>query len=140
MYSILALVIGALISVMLSCNGGLESNVGLAYSLLIIHIVGLITVVFVMLIKREKIKINEKLPVYMFLGGAIGVALTLVNIVTISNIGVALTTSLAVFAQLIFSSCIDHFGLFGMNKYKFNKKKLIGFAIVLVGLIIMTIF
>ena len=122
MYNILALVIGALISIMLSFNGSLEGNVGLTYSLIII------------------LTVREKLPIYMFFGGAIGVALTLVNMITISKIGVALTTSLAVFAQLIFSSFIDHFGLFGMNKYRFNKKKLIGFAIVLVGLVIMTVF
>ena len=140
MYNIMALAIGALISLMLSCNGGLKSNVGVTYSLVIIHIVGLITVALIMLIKREKIKIKEKLPVYMFLGGAIGVGLTFANIITISKIGVALTTSIAVFAQLIFSSFIDHFGLFGMKKYTFNSKKLIGFAIVLIGLVIMTIY
>ena len=128
MYNILALVIGALISIMLSFNGSLEGNVGLTYSLIIIHTVGLFTIAIIMLIKRAKITVREKLPIYMFFGGAIG------------KIGVALTTSLAVFAQLIFSSFIDHFGLFGMNKYRFNKKKLIGFAIVLVGLVIMTVF
>lgn len=140
MYNILALVIGALISIMLSFNGSLEGNVGLTYSLIIIHTVGLFTIAIIMLIKRAKITVREKLHIYMFFGGAIGVALTLVNMITISKIGVALTTSLAVFAQLIFSSFIDHFGLFGMNKYRFNKKKLIGFAIVLVGLVIMTVF
>lgn len=139
MYNILALAIGALISIMLSFNGGLERTVGLTYSLIIIHIVGLFTISIIMFIKKEKITIVEKLPVYMFLGGAIGVALTLVNMITISKVGVALTTSLAVFAQLIFSSFIDHYGLFGMDKYKFNKKKLIGFTIVLIGLVVMTI-
>lgn len=140
MYSILALLIGALISIMLSFNGLLEKNVGVIYSLVIIHIVGLITVAVIMLIKREKIKIKEKLPIFLFSGGAVGVMLTFVNITTIGKIGVALTTSLAVFAQLIFSSLIDHYGLFGMDKYKFNPKKLVGFIIVFIGLVIMTIF
>ena len=140
MYNILALAIGALISIMLSVNGRLEGVVGLTNSLIIIHVVGLLTITFIMLIKRERIKIDKKIPIYMFLGGAIGVALTLVNMITISKIGVALTTSIAVFAQLIFSSFIDHYGLFGMNRYRFNKKKLIGFSIVLLGLVIMTVF
>ena len=140
MYSILALVIGALISIMLSFNGLLEKNVGVIYSLVIIHIVGLITVAVIMLSKREKIKIKEKLPIFLFSGGAVGVMLTFVNITTIGKIGVALTTSLAVFAQLIFSSLIDHYGLFGMDKYKFNPKKLVGLIIVFIGLVIMTIF
>lgn len=139
MYNILALAIGALVSIMISFNAGLESRIGSSYSVVIIHAVGLIAILIVAAIKKEKIIIKERIPFYLYLGGIFGVTLTLVNIVTIVNIGVALTTALAVFGQLIFSSLIDHFGLFGLHKYKFNPKKLIGFMIVFVGLVIMTI-
>ena len=133
MYNILALVIGALISVMISFNSGLEGYVGSTYS------VGLIAILIVAAIKKEKIVIKEAIPFYLFLGGIFGVMLTLVNIITIGGIGVALTTALAVFGQLVFSSLVDHFGLFGLTKYEFNPKKLVGFFIVLVGLVIMTV-
>lgn len=139
MYSIAALIIGAFISLMLSFNGALEVRVGNTYSLAIIHIIGLIAISIIFLVKRYKIEINEKIPFYLFLSGVVGVTLTFVNITTIKGLGVALTTALAVFGQLIFSSLVDHFGLFGLTKYKFNPKKLVGFLIVLVGLIIMTI-
>lgn len=139
MYNILALVIGALISVMISFNSGLEGYVGSTYSVLIIHAVGLIAILIVAAIKKEKIVIKEAIPFYLFLGGIFGVMLTLVNIITIGGIGVALTTALAVFGQLVFSSLVDHFGLFGLTKYEFNPKKLVGFFIVLVGLVIMTV-
>ena len=139
MYNILALVIGALISVMISFNSGLEGYVGSTYSVVIIHAVGLIAILIVAAIKKEKIVIKEAIPFYLFLGGIFGVMLTLVNIITIGGIGVALTTALAVFGQLVFSSLVDHFGLFGLTKYEFNTKKLVGFFIVLVGLVIMTV-
>lgn len=139
MYNILALVIGALISVMISFNSGLEGYVGSTYSVVIIHAVGLIAILIVVAIKKEKIVIKEAIPFYLFLGGIFGVMLTLVNIITIGGIGVALTTALAVFGQLVFSSLVDHFGLFGLTKYEFNPKKLVGFFIVLVGLVIMTV-
>ena len=139
MYNILALVIGALISVMISFNSGLEGYVGSTYSVVIIHAVGLIEILIVAAIKKEKIVIKEAIPFYLFLGGIFGVMLTLVNIITIGGIGVALTTALAVFGQLVFSSLVDHFGLFGLTKYEFNPKKLVGFFIVLVGLVIMTV-
>ena len=139
MYNILALAIGALISVMVSLNSGLESYVGSTYSVVIIHAVGLIAILIVAAIKKEKIVIKEAIPFYLFLGGIFGVMLTLVNIITIGGIGVALTTALAVFGQLVFSSLVDHFGLFGLTKYEFNPKKLVGFFIVLVGLVIMTV-
>lgn len=139
MYNILALVIGALISVMISFNSGLEGYVGSTYSVVIIHAVGLIAILIVAAIKKEKIVIKEAIPFYLFLGGIFGVMLTLVNIITIGGIGVALTTALAVFGQLVFSSLVDNFGLFGLTKYEFNPKKLVGFFIVLVGLVIMTV-
>ena len=139
MYNILALVIGALISVMISFNSGLEGYVGSTYSVVIIHAVGLIAILIVAAIKKGKIVIKEAIPFYLFLGGIFGVMLTLVNIITIGGIGVALTTALAVFGQLVFSSLVDHFGLFGLTKYEFNPKKLIGFLIVFIGIVIMTI-
>lgn len=54
MYNILALVIGALISVMISFNSGLEGYVGSTYSVVIIHAVGLIAILIVAAIKKEK--------------------------------------------------------------------------------------
>ena len=116
MYNILALFIGAIISIMLSFNGTLESNVGSTYSVVIIHAVGLITILIVAATKKEKFIIKESIPFYLYLGGIFGVMLTLVNVITIGSIGVALTTALAVFGQLVFSSLVDHFGLFGLDK------------------------
>lgn len=139
MYKLLAVLIGGIISVMITFNGQLEGSVGATYSLIIIHVVGIIIITGILLVKKEKIKIEEKVPKYLFLGGGIGVVLTLVNMVTIVKIGVTLTTSLAVFGQLTFSSAIDHFGLLGMSKYKFNNKKIVGFIIIAVGLVIMTV-
>ena len=138
MYNILALLIGALISIMVSFNSGLEGYVGSTYSVVLIHTIGLITILIVAVIKKEKIVIKEAIPFYLFLGGIFGVMLTLVNVITIGSIGVALTTALAVFGQLVFSSLVDHFGLFGLTKYEFNPKKIVGFLIVFGGLVIMT--
>lgn len=138
MYNILALLIGALISIMVSFNSGLEGYVGSTYSVVIIHAIGLIAILIVAAIKKEKIVIKEAIPFYLFLGGIFGVMLTLVNVITIGSIGVALTTALSVFGQLVFSSLVDHFGLFGLTKYEFNPKKLVGLLIVFVGLVIMT--
>ena len=123
---------------MISFNSGLEGYVGSTYSVVIIHAIGLIAILIVAAIKKEKIVIKEAIPFYLFLGGIFGVMLTLVNVITIGSIGVALTTALAVFGQLVFSSLVDHFGLFGLTKYEFNPKKLVGLFIVLVGLVIMT--
>ena len=139
MYNILALLIGALISIMVSFNSGLEGYVGSTYSVVIIHAIGLIAILIVAAIKKEKMVIKEAIPFYLFLGGIFWGMLTLVNVITIGSIGVALTTALAVFGQLVFSSLVDHFGLFGLTKYEFNPKKIVGLLIVFGGLVIMTV-
>ncbi|NLK43666.1 MAG: EamA-like transporter family protein, partial [Tissierellia bacterium] len=62
------------------------------------------------------------------------------NNICFSNLGASLTLSLGVFGQLLLSSVIDHFGLMGMDVYKFQPKKLIGFSIILIGIVIMTVY
>ena len=85
MYNILALLIGALISIMISFNSGLEGYVGSTYSVVLIHSIGLIAILIVASIKKEKMVIKEAIPFYLFLGGIFGVMLTLVNVITVSS-------------------------------------------------------
>jgi bacterial/archaeal transporter family-2 protein len=140
MYKFAAVFIGFLISIMVTFNGTLDGYTGNYLSILIIHIVGLITVMLTLIIRREKLIFNEKLPLYIFSGGAIGVLLVLLNNLCFGSLGVSLTLALGVFGQLVLSIIIDNFGLFGMDMYKFNKKKLIGFAIMLIGIVVMTVY
>ena len=65
MYNILALVIGALISIMISFNSGLEGYVGSTYSVVIIHAVGLIAILIVATIKKEKISCIWTISVFI---------------------------------------------------------------------------
>lgn len=61
------------------------------------------------------------------------------NNICFSNLGVTLTLALSLFGQLIMSNLVDHFGLFNMPKIKFKKEKLIGFSIITLGIVVMTI-
>ncbi|MBU5438839.1 DMT family transporter [Tissierella sp. MSJ-40] len=140
MYRVYAVFIGILISIMLTFNGVLDGYLGNYLSVLLIHLCGLITVTIILISKRQKIVLNRQVPFYLYSGGAIGVLLVLVNNICFSSLGVALTSSLGVFGQLMLSCVIDHFGIIGMDVYKFEKKKLIGFTIILAGIIVMTIY
>ncbi|WP_027625984.1 DMT family transporter [Clostridium lundense] len=140
MYKLSAVVIGFLIAIMVTINGTLSKGIGDYKSVLIIHIVGLIAVSFVLLLRKEKLKIKEKLPIYLFSAGAIGVFVVLFNNITFNKLGASLTLSLGLFGQLIMSGIIDHFGLFGMEVSKFKPKKTIGFFMVLIGIIVMVVY
>jgi transporter family-2 protein len=137
MYKASAVFIGVLIAIMVTFNGVLASYTGQYISILIIHIVGLIGILTILIFKREKLKLHKKLPFYLFSGGLIGVLVVFLNNICFGAIGASLTLSLGIFGQLILACFIDHYGLFGLDIYKFKKKKIIGFVIVFLGLVTM---
>lgn len=140
MYKLYAVLIGVLITIMVTFNGVLESHVGNYLAVLIIHIVGLISISLILIFRKERPVFKKGIPSYLYTGGAIGILLVLANNICFSKLGASLTLSLGVFGQLLLSSIIDHFGLMGMEVYKFQAKKLIGFSIILAGIVIMTIY
>ena len=138
MYNILSLLIGMLIAVMIAFNGRLSSTMGTYSSLLLIHIIGYIFLVIIMLIKKIKIPFKMNLPLYLYSAGAMSVLTVLFNNISLPKIGVSLPVSLGLLGQISTSLVFDYYGLLGMPKIHFNKKKLIGFAVIIVGIGIMT--
>jgi transporter family-2 protein len=137
MYKVSAVLIGILIAIMVTFNGVLANYTDQYTSILIIHLVGLIVLIIILLLKKEKLKIKKDIPIYLFSGGLIGVFVVFLNNLCFNSLGASLTLSLGIFGQLVLACFIDHYGLFGLNIYKFNKKKIIGFFIILSGLITM---
>jgi len=140
MYKTSAVFIGILIAIMVTFNGALSSFTDRYVSILIIHIVGLIAVIIVLIIKKEKFKISKNIPFYLFSGGFLGVFIVFLNNLCFNSIGASLTLSLSIFGQLVLACFIDHYGLFGLDIYKFKKKKVIGFVIILSGLVTMILY
>lgn len=139
MNNIFAVFIGAIIAVMVSFNGTLASYAGDYFGVFITQVVALITISFVLIILKKKVKLKNT-PLYLFLGGAIGVALTMFNNISVQHLGVSLSLSLGLLGQSIAAVIIDHFGLLGMKKYRFRKEKLIGFLLAFSGIAVMIIF
>jgi transporter family-2 protein len=140
MYKASAVFIGILITIMVTFNGVLASYTGQYVSILIIHTVGLIALIIILILKKEKFKLQRNLPVYLFSGGLIGVFVVFLNNLCFNSLGASLTLSLGIFGQLVLACFIDHYGLFGLNIYKFKKKKIIGFFIISLGLVTMILY
>ncbi|HEY8888652.1 MAG TPA: DMT family transporter [Clostridium sp.] len=140
MYKTSAVFIGILIAIMVTFNGVLSKYTDQYVSILIIHGVGLIAVIAILIYKKKKFRIPRNIPLYLFSAGLIGVFMVFLNNLCFNLLGASLTLSLGIFGQLVLACLIDHFGLFGLNIYKFKKKKVIGFFIILSGLIIMIIY
>jgi len=140
MNNITSAFIGALIAVMIMFNGTLSNALGNYTSSVIIHIVGLFSMILVLLISKSKFKFEKGIPLYLYSAGAIGVFTVLFNNLTFLKLGVSITIALGLLGQSLCSIVVDHFGLLGMNVIKFENKKYIGLFFITFGIFIMTIF
>ncbi len=139
MYNSVSLFIGALVSVMIMVNGTLSASTGNYGALVIIHIIGLFGVIAVMLPGKARLTHKKGIPLYFYSGGAIGVLTVLFSNLSYSALGVSLPLGLGLFGQLLTALIIDHFGMFNMKRIKLVKKKFIGLAIILSGIIVMAV-
>lgn len=137
MYNLLSFLIGAITSFMLSINGILSLNVGNYLSIVIIHLVGLCVMLLILLFKRNKFHFDRKISFLWYSGGAIGIFTVICNNIGINTIGATLSISLGLLGQVLASIIIDHFGFFGVKKSSFNRKKIFGLSLMIIGIFIM---
>lgn len=140
MDNFIAIFIGLLLSIMIQFNKVLSLKIGNYSATVLIHLVGLIGVMALIVLTKRKFKFKRGIPIVYYSGGAIGVLTVLFTNISVSGIGISLTVAIGLLGQSIISLIIDTFGLFGVDKRKFDFKKLIAFIIILSGIIIMTFF
>lgn len=70
---------------------------------------------------------------WMWMGGPLGVIYVVAGVLIPSVIGYGAFFSMLVTGQLIFSVTIDHFGLFGNDVVKIDKRKAVGMILLLAG-------
>ncbi|OSB09172.1 DMT family transporter [Paraclostridium bifermentans] len=136
---LISILTGVVLSIMVVLNGDLGNATGNYISSVIIHFVGLIGIIVLLVVTKSKIKNLKGIPFYMFSGGLIGILTVLFTNISFTNLGVSLTVSLALLGQLVTSIVIDHFGYFDLEVNKFEKKKIIGLGIIILGIFIMTL-
>lgn len=134
MYRSLAFVTGIILAVMISVNGGLSGYYGVFPATVIIHLVGTIFSLFFTLNQYGWIKLTGFKPVWIYLGGAIGVFTVVFNNLAFSKLSVTNIIALALFGQTITALIFDHFGLLGMKKIPFKKTSLLGLSFSLFGI------
>lgn len=137
MYKNLALVNGIILAVMVFLNGMLASKTGPYMSTLIYHVLGLLLIIIIAIIKKNKLPNMREVPFLLLLPGVLSVITILLNNISIPHIGVTLAVGVGLFGQLVMSSLVEHFGLFGMPVNKLKKGKIIGLSIISLGIIFM---
>ena len=137
MLTLLSVLSGILIAVMIAQNGGLASLHGTYPSAVIVHGIGLISILLWMLIKREKFHWDRSTHWPYYWGGALGVITVLLNNLSFEFLGISLTLSLGLLGQCLAGGIIDHFGFFNLPKRPFRKQHLLSFAFIVAGLALM---
>ncbi|WXR62255.1 DMT family transporter [Peptostreptococcaceae bacterium AGR-M142] len=140
MFGILGLINGFIIAVMVFCNGYLGNFLKGFQSILIINMVGILFSSLILIIKEKKLnikKIDKSIPIYYYFGGVAGFLVVYSNIICLKHITVSALIALVLIGQIIASSLIDHFGIFGVKKYLFKKEKFIGIFMIFIGIYIM---
>ena len=137
MYKNLALINGAILAIMVFLNGMQSSIIGPYMSTLIFHAIGFILIIIISIIKKNRLSNLKEIPFMFFLPGILSVITILLNNISIPKIGLTLAIGVTLFGQLVMSSLVDHFGLFGMPINRFMKEKILGFSIISLGIIVM---
>lgn len=136
---VMAIFIGFIISIMVALSGVLTETVGVYHATLIAHITALAIIVVIMIIKKQKIKIRSKVPLYYFSGGLLGVLTTVFNNFAFSALGVSIMLSLCLLGQSVTSLILDAFHVFNHCATN-NYKTYIGLGLLVSGIITMILF
>lgn len=75
----------------------------------------------------------QSAPLWAFLGGTLGVTFVLGSILAIPEVGVVAAICAAVLGQMVGSYLTDAFGWFGVGKVAFDPLRLLGIALLVLG-------
>ena len=141
---LLALTVGCLLPIQASINaklgGFLKAPIMAA---LVNFMVGGIVLLLVILGTRTPNNLllaAKEAPVYAWIGGLMGATFVGSIIFLIPRLGAALSFSLIVCGQLVFSLILDHFGMFGVPVQPVNWGRIGGVLLILVGVLLIQKF
>lgn len=69
-------------------------------------------------------------------GGILGIFVVGLTGLCVARAGTAVTVCLSVAGQLLASAAVDHFGILGAERVPFEKKRLVGFGLILAGMLV----
>lgn len=147
LWKILGVSSGMLMSLQAAINGYLgiilKSPVHSAFISFTIGAILLIILVMVLRIPfsniHNAIKLEEN-PWWIWIGGLLGAMYVLGNAWLIPRIGTGQVVIMALFGQLLFSALIEQFSLFGALQKHISYFKIIGLAIIFIGVLLIRIF
>lgn len=134
MYIFFSLLIGIILAIMISINGNLTTYYGTYPATFIIHVVGSVFAGILCRFQKQKHRLFQERPLWLYLGGAIGVLTTIFNNVSFGRISMTSLIALGLLGQTVTSLVMDRFGLLGMAKRPFSKTSIPGLIFAVIGM------
>lgn len=134
---LLAFASGVICTIMIAWNGQLSSTMGLYASTIMIHFMGLLTILLLLKWKHIHICFRNHLPFFFYTGGMIGVLTVFFNSFSIQIIGASLVSALGLLGQISASLVLEHKGWLQSVQSKITKEKIISLCIILLGIGVM---
>ncbi len=139
MLSMLALLVGSLIALTVVQNGDLALYLGNYRGTLLVHLVGLATVLLFNFARREPFRLDRKTPWYAYGGGVLGVLTVLGSNQSFAQLGVSVSVAMMLLGQTLMGAAVDQFGLFGAQKRPFMPAHILSLALIVGGVGVMLV-
>ncbi|WP_270179774.1 DMT family transporter [Alkalihalobacillus sp. CinArs1] len=138
--SIFALLGGAFITLQGVANARISQDVGVWQATTVTQFVGFLLALVILISLRNKTwrSVTQVKPLYL-MGGTFGAIVVFSNITAIQKIGVTVTISALLIAQLLLTFVIDSKGWFGVVKQKMKLPQFIGIGMMIAGVVMLTI-
>ncbi len=136
---LIAILSGAMMSTQGVFNTGVTKQTGIWVSASFVQFSAMLVCILAWFVTGRQgqfsalLKINQK---YMLLGGLLGAFITYTVIKSVDTLGPAMANMFIIIAQLVVAYLIEVFGLFGSEKVGFEWRKVIGVAVVIIGIVI----
>ncbi len=129
---------GICLTFLVLLNSGLAKKVGILESSVIAHGVGTLLGLILILpqLHKKLFKKIQRTPKYLFIGGIFGITLTTIANIAAPIIGLLLHLSILTSLDLIFSTLLDHFGLFNLSKFRLTTRRCLGLLLSLTGVLL----
>ncbi|MCC6496506.1 MAG: DMT family transporter [Propionibacteriaceae bacterium] len=131
---VVAVLTGTLGAIQTAVNGRLGQAMGSALAAaLVSFLVGLVGLTVVTLFSRPRVHRAGPIPWWQFTGGLLGAAFVLVNAFNAPVLGTSLAVSVVLLGQVAAGLLLDHRGWLGVRPRPVTGWRLLGAAVVLVG-------
>ncbi|KKO54794.1 DMT family transporter [Paenibacillus sp. DMB20] len=134
------MIAGACITLQGVANARISQDIGTWQAATVTQLTGFILALMILLFVRDgdPRAFKQVNPVYLT-GGALGAIIIFSEVSAIQKVGVTLTISVLLIAQLCLTFIIDIKGWFGVTKKKMSLPQFIGIGMMIAGVVILKI-